>query len=315
MFFQDSHASTDDASTILSSPNVLEASFASLLSREVRYHSQMRTFNMGRIACFNCGGIHSTVCEFPTYFKRCYRCLVISLDGSGHTTPCAPINTISALRTDIFARSPLPLFKLRLNKNESSMHYLNMDVGRFEEVTGGRMLLSSATDGYLSFNETDNYIIMSYGATCFKRMSFVVALLDDRGYWRLRYRAVISKTHGLLLFKLRSTMQMENGLFTLPMECRLNTTVVLGLKPVANTATMQFRIFANQDGIMDSRIFSGYTSVATWTAGPGHDRDDYGIDDEIDGETTKEKRYFNERLQEQVPPALATFHSQRFAQN
>lgn len=164
-------------------------------------------------------------------------------------------------------------------------------------------------------SEAKDYRYISYDAASFKRLSFIVAVLDRNGYWRLRFRAVVTQTHGLLLFKLRSTLQKENGGFILPNEYRLNTVIILGLKPSANSLTMAFRIFANSNGLIDQHDFNGYTANASWTAGVGGRRDVLDIDDAIDAETSKQTRYFDKRIHEEAPPSLVSFHSQRFDQS
>lgn len=131
----------------------------------------------------------------------------LRFDGSGHKTPCAPVNTISQMRKDIFAETPLSVFKLRLNKNDGTMMYLDMHTGQFEELADGKLLLSSATDGYFHSKRSEFYDILSYDATSFKRVSFVVAVMTDNGFWYARLRCVLSTTNGLLLFKTRSIMQ------------------------------------------------------------------------------------------------------------
>lgn len=315
LLFQNLDGSFDVAPELTSSANVLEHLFTELLNNEVRYNSSLYPLDARLAACYNCGNVHSIICPFPTYYQRCHRCLVISLDGSGHTAPCAQINTISGTRADIFAKKSVPLLKLRLSKQDASLHFLNTDIGQFEEMTNGQQLICSATDGYISMSEANDYRYISYNAASFKRMSFIVAVLDRNGYWRLRFRAVVTQTHGLLLFKLRSTLQKENGGFILPNEYRLNTVIILGLKPSANSLTMAFRIFANSNGLIDQRDFNGYTANASWTAGVGGRRDVLDIDDAIDAETSKQTRYFDKRIHEEAPPSLVSFHSQRFDQS
>lgn len=65
--------------------------------------------------CINCGKKYTAAgCDFSWYIKRCYRCLVNSLDGSSHSSPFAPIFSIGSLVTNILAKSPIPMFKLRV---------------------------------------------------------------------------------------------------------------------------------------------------------------------------------------------------------
>lgn len=154
--------------------------------------------------------------------------------------------------------------------------------------------------------------LLSYTASSFKRFSFVIAILDAKGYWRLRYRCVISSTNGLLVFKLRSTLQIQNGTMVVPPQYQFNSVILLGIKPSLDTFKIGFKIFANQDGNIDDEHFNGYYSFATWKRQDGG-RDQLLVDEKIDAETKKPKRKFNQKIQPiDVSLPLASFHSQRF---
>lgn len=56
------------------------------------------------LRCFNCNGNHDVaICDMPAYTMVCSNCLVISLDGSQHKSPCMPINRISSIRNSLLA--------------------------------------------------------------------------------------------------------------------------------------------------------------------------------------------------------------------
>lgn len=185
-------------------------------------------------------------CTVPMLYLRCYRCLVISHDGSGHTSPCMPKYTISGLRTDIYAKPIYQMFQFRVKKSDGVVHYLNIDSGRFE-VLDGQSLLCPATDGILDSFSGEKYLRLTYSACAFKRFSIVIAVLMN-GCWRLRYRIVPSAVHGILVFKMRSTLHFTNGRVILPDDFKLNTILVVGIKP-SGSFKINFRIFANEDGL------------------------------------------------------------------
>lgn len=248
-------------------------------------------------------------CTVPMLYLRCYRCLVISHDGSGHTSPCMPKYTISGLRTDIYAKPIYQMFQFRVKKSDGVVHYLNIDSGRFE-VLDGQSLLCPATDGILDSFSGEKYLRLTYSACAFKRFSIVIAVLMN-GCWRLRYRIVPSAVHGILVFKMRSTLHFTNGRVILPDDFKLNTILVVGIKP-SGSFKINFRIFANEDGQLDTENFNGYLGDATLSV-DANGIDASTIDDNIDGENHQSKKSvkFDHRLYEQPQEPVASFRSQR----
>lgn len=86
--------------------------------------------------------------------------------------------------------------------------------------------------------------MVTYKATRFARFSFLIAIKDDR-LWRVRFRGVITPKHGLLIFKLRTTLQLVNGRLMLPATYAPNTTAVFGITPKADEVLSSVRVFAN----------------------------------------------------------------------
>lgn len=261
--------------------------------------------------CFNCGCIHSTQkCEMPNYFRRCYRCLIISFDGSGHCQPCAPINSISELRQEICSKKPLVMFQLRLKHNGGVMHHLNGISRRFEELTDGHCLLSQSTNGLFSFKTHISSDVLSYMATEYRRFSVAIAVWVGE-VWRLRFRVVPTATNGLMLFKTSSQLYSQNGVINLPPDTHQNTVLILGIKPISKLAPvqMEFRVLADKDGRIDYKSYSSYVHSASWKSTLGCPKGTYVIDDEINSDTKKATKKFDHSLYEEIPQALAPFRA------
>lgn len=252
----------------------------------------LQSFN-SEATCVNCGGSHKIDdCEHPSYILPCYRCFVYSLNGSGHKSPCAPINTVSDLRTDIFGRKPLAMFKLRILKQDCDLYFLNELSGQFENLEPGKYLLGPTLHGIFSYKSMENHNIVSYDASAFERLSIMIAVHSE-GRWRLRFRLVATNESGLIGFRMSSTLHKQNGRYILPYD-QHNNVLILGIQPKEPSFKILFRIFANENGVIDDRIFSGYQAFATYD--PTTMKGNFVLDDELDGETAKSKRYFNKHL-------------------
>lgn len=263
------------------------------------YGTEQEPFNA---LCFNCGTFHSTAnCEFPSFVIRCPRCLVYSFNGSGHAAPCAPINTVSMLRSDIQAKLLLPMFQIRIPIIDG-MHFLNMKNGQFEELVDGQTFLSPATDGLFAHKINQNYQVLSYGAVSFRRFSLVICVFTD-GYWRMRFRAVPTDIHGLLLFKMATKFSAQNTGISLGSDHQ-NTVLFVGIKPKADDVKIGFRIFASPNSDMNP-----YIKSATWQNSGPDLSGIYTIDDELDGNRKQSKKSFNPMLYQQRQKPLMPFRS------
>lgn len=196
--------------------------------------------------------------EIPNYFIPCSRCLVVSLDGSGHSSPCAPINNISPLRDNILAVQPITMYQFKIDKKEGTLYYLND--GQFHEADEQLQLFAALTDGLFTFKETEHSVIASYESGSFHRFSILIAVLID-GRWRLRFRVVTTNRNGLLVFKLKSTLVKDNNSFIVPKD--QNTVQVFGIKPRGKNVEVKFKVHANGEGIIHSTK-PGYFGSITW---------------------------------------------------
>lgn len=154
--------------------------------------------------CFNCGQNHATgLCSFPSILNRCPRCLVISLDGNGHSSPCYPINTVTSFRSDVYALRPAKLFGMRFA--QGSIFSFDKAAGQFVEVTDDFQLISPATEGIFYSSKTNlGFRSIFYDAISVKRFSIMFAV-RNQNRWRFRFRAILSASDGLLCFPMRKT--------------------------------------------------------------------------------------------------------------
>lgn len=134
---------------------------------------------MNHLNYFNCGLNHDTaICEFPWMIHRCPRCLVLSLDGSGHTNPCLPLNTIGSFRTDISSWVPMSVFGIRVRDAAQVLYLDSVDERFVPNVDGPKTLLSPSIEGIFQFNVNDsNYKQIDFNAVSIKRFSVIFAIL------------------------------------------------------------------------------------------------------------------------------------------
>lgn len=188
----------------------------------------------------------------PQKIRRCNLCFVNIFDNLEHT--CVVSNErVSWFRTNTYAATPWSLFELEYN---CDMYYLNTNIGRFEKIFDGQTLLSASTDGLICFKKKDDSYIASYAACSFKRFSIIVATCSGN-HCRLLFRVEICADQGLKFYKIDSELPLENDRVVLPIECKLNTAIVLGVEP--KSLWMDFRVFANTNGDINYENFNGYT--------------------------------------------------------
>lgn len=200
--------------------------------------------------------------DAPNLHVRCTRCLVYSFDGKNHTPPCTPINTVSRSRYLILAKQCAPMFKIRL-QNENQVFFLN-HLGHFQSQQNSSKLLSPATDGVFTFSSSENFNSITYEASQFHRFSVIFAIFMD-GLWRLRLVAVPTLRHGLMLFPMRSTLSKVDGGYFIPPGYILNNVLVVGIKPTqVNGLKIDFKVFANNEGIINENPFNGYYVHSTF---------------------------------------------------
>lgn len=80
-------------------------------------------------------------------YRRCCECLVISLDVHGHLPPCAPLNTISHLRTNTYSRKMTRLIQLRFDNPRNKIQVLNNEIGNFVDLNEHTMFNNDVIEG------------------------------------------------------------------------------------------------------------------------------------------------------------------------
>lgn len=204
-------------------------------------------------------------------------------------------------------RETAPLFSLRFYGVECDVSYLS-HTGAFDEMP--ETLLSPAT-GCILNTHGRKFKFIDVSAANFTRFSFAIAIFQN-GFWRLRFTAVLSRVHGLLLFKAHSTLTLKNGRFDVPDSMKKNTVAIIGLKPKRNSVSVSFDIFANAEGnpTDDKMGFNGYSGEITW-AMDSDDNEITTICDRLDGYLTHPEVKFNGRLLNLKGKPISTFMQQR----
>lgn len=163
--------------------------------------------------------------------------------------------------------------------------------GNFELLSAGAKLISSTIDGFFSMNESENFWITTYNASIFSRFAVPIAVFSG-GQWRLRFRAITSPKHGLLLFKLKKTVALKDNNLTPQLNDKKNTAAIFGVKPRKTHFKIDFRVFAND---RNGGQNNGYVGSATWKTEDGFS-DVHSVDDVLDGKTPKKVRQFHHEL-------------------
>lgn len=140
--------------------------------------------------CNNCGKNHKFFkCIFPLYTVHCTGCLVVSLNGAHHISPCQRLNKISLIRSNVFAENGKNLFDLTYENDDLNLFYLKD--GTFRDVHPNLELVSTPAESFIIFNAMENKKRqMTFFQSSFKRCSIIIAVRDLNNKWRLRFRAV-----------------------------------------------------------------------------------------------------------------------------
>lgn len=239
--------------------------------------------------------------DAPNLFIRCTRCLVYSFNGHHHTAPCAPINTISMRRHNILAKMCSPMFNMRTKSDKNQLFFLD-HTGRFNQMKNYSKLLSASTDGYFSFNSSEQFNWLNYSTSQFHRFSVIVAIYMN-GFWRLRLHAKTTNKHGLLLFKMQKTLTKIENRFVLPSGYALDNVLLVGIKPTnINALKIDFKVYANQIGTITKQPFDGIYRYAQYN----EEFDCFDFDDGISHEV-----FFSKNIYTKPPVPLSTLHEQQ----
>lgn len=222
-----------------------------------------------------------------------------------------PVNTVSSVRTMIMSRETAPLFSLRFAGVECDVSYLSPN-GSFEEMP--EKFLSPAASCILT-TRGSKFKFIEVSTAYLTRFSIGIAIWQN-GLWRLRFNAVLSNKHGLLLFKAHSTLNLKNGRYVIPNAMKNNTVAIIGLKPKRNALTVHFNVFANAAGnpTDDLLFFNGYSGEISWQMVTDNEqrKETTTISESLDGYLKNEAVKFNSRIFYKKATPLGTFQDQRF---
>lgn len=179
----------------------------------------------------------------PKHVQRCEHCFINILDDINHL--CVQ-HQIVAFRQWIYVKQLHTMFTFKI---DGEIFHRNSRNGCFELVSDGQKVLSTATDGLISFKKEGDSIVASYSASSFKRFSIVFARLIQN-QWKC-FLALETSPSGLRAHNVN--LNVTNMLLD---ELKLNTISILGLKP--KSIYMDIDVFANSSGEIDETNFNGY---------------------------------------------------------
>lgn len=200
------------------------------------------------LVCLNCGSNHETLdCNDPNLWIKCPRCLVSSMDGTGHSLTCRLAGTTSGIRSNIYALKPLDMFMMRTKNLNDELYFLNNETNSFEIVKKSLTLLANAVDGVFKFGKaTDGRMLIQFMGTSIKRFAIAFAFFNEND-WRYRFRAVVTHQEGVLCFPMQRSVEKCDQKYIFPDQDH-NTVLVLGIRTSAAKSRIGFRVFANENG-------------------------------------------------------------------
>lgn len=200
--------------------------------------------------CINCGGNHMTgSCDYPNFLHRCHRCLVTSLNGTGHQSPCYPENTVSCFRSDVYASSLIELFTIRFADTETNLFNFDNSNQEFSPLTDKFKYLSPSREGIFTASKTlTGNRTITYEASSVKRFSIIFAVFKDNR-WRFRFRALFSPTDGILCFPMYKTFYNQGRSLVIPDEFKFNTVLVIGLNSPNIEFKVNFKVFCQSEAL------------------------------------------------------------------
>lgn len=196
---------------------------------------------------------------------------------------------------------------MTLANRDVAASFLNKD-GQFFDFASGTRLLSVGTDGILNMGAlNENFNVLKYETIYFNRIALLFAFKDARNVWRVRFRAVITPAHGLLVFKLMNTLRLENGRYVLSEIEKKNTIALIGLEPKSESFSIMCHVWAHKRNEAAGSFYKG-------SFGWSKRLSEFGISDSLDG-TVQPKigRSFDEKLKKIELQPLSQFMEQRNA--
>lgn len=175
---------------------------------------------------------------------------------------------------------------------------------KLESLNDKIKLLSANTDSFLTVAEDEKTLEIKIAANSLTRNALLIAFLDKENVWRLRFMVMTTPIHGVLVFKLFTTLRYVDGKYIIPEKYRTNSIGLIGIAITkeAETVNVICQVYAGefQDG---RKINDSYTGSFGWTA-----EDKTGVSPSLDGAARdRNKRLFSDCFQRPKSTPIGTF--------
>lgn len=198
--------------------------------------------------------------EFPEKLDRCQDCFDVIVNDADHI--CGERRPRS-LRTKIIAKETLKIFEMKIGSSHQ-IAFFDMKSKTFKPIQ--KFLLCSKIDGLFTIMEDSGFTNISYDAFKMRYFSFLVVILDEN--WHPWFRAVLTESNGFVLFKINSDSVSLEESFDVPSQLKLNTALVLGIRPNPEELKIDFRIYIDACGnIVPARSDGWIMKSVVWNSG------------------------------------------------
>lgn len=165
-------------------------------------------------------------------FHCCPECLVISPNGHGHLSPCAPLFTVSTLKDNCYARRMHRLFDLRFESPNYDIKVLRSH--QFIDVVDQMVLNNETLEGIFTFKKVlSGKRVISFDTISAKRFAILFAFCRNNA-WRLRLCLMFTTQNGVLGFKATKTMYADANGFEVPPAWKASTALLFGIQHGGN---------------------------------------------------------------------------------
>lgn len=166
-----------------------------------------------------------------------------------------------------------------------------------------KLISSSAETILIAKAENDKIHCIEMKQASFKRCCILLAILDNQGIWRLRFRVVVTPKHGVMVFPMFSKLPIgtNNDSFAIPDHLKNNTIAVIGFKSKPEVKSFYVHFDVNSD----DGVYSGDIGVDL-----SGQEDRTMIDKTIDSTPGKETKRFKRVLYKPEPTPICSFKSQ-----
>lgn len=152
----------------------------------------------------------------------------------------------------MYTTGTLPILDI---ETDGTLFHLSPASQKIQSTFGGQKMLIPSVDGMLTIKQNGDGFVATFSATSYKRVGIIIAEFTGAfGVLSLLFRIEICSRNGLKFQKLDVKKRLRNGHFSFPEMYKMNTAVILAVRP---KSMMDFRVYANQDGVIDYVNFNG----------------------------------------------------------